>query len=252
MNKKLIGTPVIIVALVFSLAVISTDVGAGTLKFHANGEELITEGFLAPKLTKDGWSLTFTHAFVVLSNIHAYQTDPPYDSRSGKAIAASKKVSLEGVHVVDLATGTAEDPPVPVGEVTGAPEGHFNAISWKMVRATAGPMAGYSMVLVGTAEKEGKTVPFTIKTAEESFYRCGEFVGDERKGFVTKGGVADLEMTFHFDHIFGRADKSPDDPMNKEAVGFAPFTDSTKVHEIKLRAMHIGHAGEGHCAVEWH
>jgi hypothetical protein len=252
MKRKLICAPVIVMALVFSLALSRAEVYAGTLKFNANGEELITEGFIAPKLTKDGWSLKFTHAFVVLSDIHAYQTDPPYDSRSGKTISASKKVSLEGVHVVDLATGSADDPSVPVGEVTGTPEGHFNAISWKMVRATTGPMAGYSMVLVGTAEKEGKTVPFVIRTAEESLYSCGEYVGDERKGFVTKGGSADLEMTFHFDHIFGRADKSPDDPMNQEAVGFSPFTDSTKVHAIKLRGMHIGHAGEGHCAVEWH
>ncbi|MFN2267102.1 MAG: hypothetical protein ABR533_02415 [Desulfonatronovibrio sp.] len=40
--------------------------------------------------------------------------------------------------------------------------------------------------------------------------------------------------------------------MNQKAVGFAPFADSSKVHEIKLKGMHIGHAGEGHCAVQWH
>ena len=93
---------------------------------------------------------------------------------------------------------------------------------------------------------------FQIRTAEECTYRCGEFVGDERKGFLTQGGAAGLEMTFHFDHVFGRADKSPDDALNKEAVGFVRFADSNKVHEIELRGMHIGHAGEGHCAAEWH
>lgn len=59
-------------------------------------------------------------------------------------------------------------------------------------------------------------------------------------------------MTFHFDHIFGRADKRPDDPMNVEAFGFAPFAGDSEVHDIKLKGMHMGHAGEGHCAVRWH
>lgn len=252
MRKRLICSLTVFVALSFCLFLVIGEVQAGTLKFYANGEELITEGFLAPKLTKDGWTLTFTHAFVALSDISAYQTDPPYDAHSGEPISARKKVTLDGVHVVDLAMGAEDGPPVFVGEVANAPAGHYNAISWKMVRSKTGPFAGYSMLLVGTAEKDGKTVSFQIRAAEESTYRCGEFVGDERKGFLTQGGEADQEMTFHFDHVFGRADKAPDDPLNLEAVGFAPFADSTKVHEIKLRGMHIGHAGEGHCAVEGH
>lgn len=250
MKKRFVNSLVLFSALAFCLALISTEAQAGKLKFYANGEELITEGFLAPKLTKDGWTLEFTHAFVVLSEISAYQTDPPYEPRSGEEIPAGKKIALDGVHVVDLAMGAEDDPPVFVGEADNAPAGHYNAISWKMVRGKSGPMAGYSMLLVGTAEKDGKTVPFQIRTTEETTYRCGEFVGDERKGFLTQGGTADLEMTFHFDHIFGRADKAPDDPLNVEAVGFAPFIDSSKVHEIQLRGVHIGHAGEGHCAVE--
>jgi hypothetical protein len=128
------------------------------LKFYANGEELLTEGFLAPKLTKDGWTLRFTHAFVVLSEISAYRTDPPYDAHSGEEISAGKKVALDGVHLIDLAMGAEDDPPVFVGEAVNAPAGHYNAVSWKMVRGNSGPMAGYSMLLVGTAEKEGKTV----------------------------------------------------------------------------------------------
>jgi len=252
MRKRLICSLAVFAALSFCLFLVIGEVQAGTLKFYANGEELIAEGFLAPKLTKDGWTLTFTHAFVALSDITAYQTDPPYDAQSEKPISAKKKVALDGVHVVDLAMGAEDDPPVFVGEVANAPAGHYNAISWKMARSKTGPLAGYSMFLVGTAEKDGKTVSFQIRTAEESTYRCGEFVGDERKGFLTRGGEADLEMTLHFDHVFGRADKAPDDPLNLEAVGFAPFADSGKIHEIKLRGMHIGHAGEGHCAVEWH
>ncbi len=224
---------------------------AGTLQFFANGEELITEGFIAPKLTKDGWELTFHHAFVAISHITAYQADPPYDTRSGKAVSATHTVVLDGLHVVDLAAGSQDDPPVFAGEVKGAPAGHYNAISWKMARDEKGLLAGYSMLLIGKAEKDGQTVDFRIRTAEEATYTCGEFVGDARKGFLDEGGLEDLEMTFHFDHIFGRADKDADDPMNLEAVGFAPFADGSKVHEIRLEGMHIGHAGEGHCVVRW-
>ncbi len=224
---------------------------AGTLQFFANGEELITEGFIAPKLTKDGWKLTFSHAFVAISHITAYQADPPYDTRSGKDISAIRTVALDGLHVVDLASGSDDDPAVFVGEFKGAPAGHYNAISWKVTRDEKGLLAGYSMLLIGKAEKDGQTVNFRIRTAEEATYTCGEFVGDERKGFLVEGGLADLEMTFHFDHIFGRADKDGDDPMNLEAVGFAPFADGSKVHDIRLEGMHIGHAGEGHCAVRW-
>ena len=224
---------------------------AGTLQFFANGEELITEGFVSPKLTRDGWALTFTHAFVSVSDITAYQADPPYDARSGETVPASHTVALDGNHIVDLAAGSPESPPVFVGEKKGVPAGHYNAISWEMTRDEKGLLSGYTMLLIGQAEKDGQLVDFRIRTAEEATYTCGEFVGDERKGFLSEGGIADLELTFHFDHIFGRADKDPDDPMNTEAVGFEPFADGTGMHDIRLEGMHIGHAGEGHCAVQW-
>jgi hypothetical protein len=138
-----------------------------------------------------------------------------------------------------------------VGEVE-APAGHYNAISWTVSPTDEGILAGYSTVLIGKAQKDGRTVDFQLKSKEKSTYRCGEFVGDERKGLLAQGGMADLEMTFHLDHIFGRADKPADDEMNIEATGFAPFADGAKSHLLELRGMHIGHAGEGHCSVEWH
>ncbi|WP_035244799.1 hypothetical protein [Desulfonatronovibrio hydrogenovorans] len=250
--KKIIVPWTILFLLALLTHIPASKAQARTLQFFANGEELITEGFLAPKLTKDGWKLTFSHAFVSLSNITAYQADSPYDARSGQPVKAKEKVMLEGIYVIDLAAGAEDDPPVFVGEVKNAPTGHYNAISWKMARDKQGLLAGYTMLLTGVAEKDGTKVDFQIRTAEESTYTCGEFVGDERKGFLQAGGMADLEMTFHFDHIFGRADKDADDPMNLEAVGFEPFAHGSKVHEITLKGMHIGHAGEGHCSVMWH
>ena len=238
-------------ATVFSMMLWSwaACVQAGTLQFFANGEELITEGFVAPKLTKDGWELKFDHAFVTLSGITAHVTNPPYNPHSGDAISGETNVRLEGIHTVDL---VRSGPTVLVGEVSGVKPGQYNAISWNMVKAADGVLAGYSMVLIGTARKGDRKVPFQIKSTDEVGYRCGEFVGDERKGFVTEGAVGDLEMTFHFDHIFGRTDKAPDDPLNLEALGFDRFTEKTPaVHALELKGMHLGHAGEGHCNVLW-
>lgn len=223
---------------------------AGTLQFFANGEELGTEGFLAPKLTKDGWTLTFSHIFVTLADVTAYQADPPYDAHKGGPIAAKTQVALEGTHTVDLVMDAGDNSLVLVGEAANAPAGHYNAVSWKMAKPKEGPLAGYSMVLTGKAEKDGQIINFQLYFDEERTYRCGEFVGDERKGFLEQGGVADVEMTFHLDHIFGRADNPADDHMNVQALGFAPFSDGAKKHVVKLQGLHLGHVGEGHCSVE--
>ena len=92
----------VVMAALMAFFVMAGSAQAGSLRFYANGEELATEGFLAPKLTKDGWTLTFSHIFVTLSEITAYQVDPPYDAQAGGPIAAASTVELEGVHTIDL------------------------------------------------------------------------------------------------------------------------------------------------------
>jgi hypothetical protein len=101
----------------------------------------------------------------------------------------------------------------------------------------------------GTAEKDGQIIDFTINIASECSYDCGEYVGDVRKGILEDGGTADLEMTFHFDHIFGDIETPLDDELNLGALGFEYFidyADGTTV-EIDMGEMHLGHVGEGHC-----
>lgn len=224
---------------------------AGSLEFFANGEELATEGFVAPELTKDGWAIAFDHIFVTLADVTAYQAEPPYDAHAGGEVEGAVRAAAPEARTVDLVADAGEDSRLLVATVKAAP-GHYNAISWRVARAQAGPAEGFSMVFVGTAEKDGRSVPFRLETDEESTYRCGDYVGDERKGFVREGGTADLEMTFHLDHVFGRADKDADDPMNVAAPGFAPFADGEGSHRLELRGLHVGHAGEAHCNVEWH
>ncbi|MGM0689744.1 MAG: DUF4382 domain-containing protein [Bacillota bacterium] len=233
----------------------------GTLTFTANGEEFIREGFLS----KDGWDLTFDQAYVTMSGITAYQTEPPYDTDQGWDIDYQVKVELDGIYTVNLALPASD--PAELGEFTEVPAGHFNAISWIMVRAVEGPSAGYSLFLTGQAEKDGRVIDFTLGIEQEVAYLGGDYIGDERKGIVIPGGNAEVEMTYHFDHLFGDGEEDPDDPLNKEALGFEPLAElasSDGVFEADLASLegalspadfelllsiltHFGHVGEGHC-----
>ena len=238
---------------------------AGTLQFRANGEDFVRQGFVS----KDGWSISFDHVYVHIADITAYQTDPPYDPHVTTIIDSDVEVSLPSAYTVDLAEGGEDADPILVGEVQNVAVGHYNAVSWQMEQASSGPAAGYSLVIIGTAEKDGESIDFTISVEEEYGYRCGEYVGDERKGIVEDGDTADVEMTFHFDHIFGDFDIPSDDHVNIGATGFDPFTalaEDGKVDEDlaslqgKLSAEDyqilvdtlptLGHVGEGHCYCE--
>lgn len=238
----------------------TTESGTGTLVFTANGEDFAREGFT----TKDGWNVTFSNFYITLAEIAAYQTDPAYDSEEGWEIDPVEEVDLSGVHTIDL-VGAEANPVVEVGEVTDAPAGMYNALSWEIVKAESGDPAGYAIVLIGTAEKEGQTVSFTIKFADEYALQGGEYVGDERKGALEDGGTADVEMTFHLDHLFGDIDTEADDELNVEALGFDPFAalavdgvvdiDVTSmtpenVEQINTIFLGLGHVGEGHCATK--
>jgi hypothetical protein len=222
----------------------------GTLQFHANGEDFVRQGFVS----KDGWSINFDHVYINLADITAYQTDPPYDPHSGSNIEGKVDVGLDKVYTVDLAEGGIDAAPILVSEVQNAPAGHYNAISWKMVKASSGPASGYSLIMIGTAEKDGRSVDFNIKVDDECGYDCGEYVGDQRKGILEEGGTADLEMTFHFDHIFGDAETPLDDELNLTALGFEPFANAEEGGEVDLNMgeLHLGHVGEGHCYCECH
>lgn len=220
----------------------------GTLAFLANGESLATSGFVAPETTRDGWELRFDRILVTLADIAAMQTDPPYDAEAGGAPAATVTAVLEAAAPVTIdLTATDEDGRVALGTLQ-APAGHYNAVTWSVVPAPGGDFPGLSMVLAGTATRRGEAVAFTLTSAATHVYTCGEYVGESRKGILAAGGAADLELTFHLDHIFGRGDRAPDDPMNLSARGFDVFA-AGGTQAIDLAGLHIGHVGEGHCAV---
>ncbi len=269
--KKLPGLVILIVlaSVIFAGCgpVTSQQTEKGTLRFYANGEDFVRQGFVS----KDGWSISFNHVYVTLTEITGYQTDPPYDPHSGSEIQYTHILALDKARTVDLAQGGEDALPILVVESPSAPVGHYNALAWKMIPAADGPSAGYSLVMVGQAEKNGRSIDFTIKVEKEFAYTCGEYVGDERKGFLDQDSVADLDMTFHFDHVFGDADTPPDDALNANALGFEPLAEIAEggslnvdmaVLQARLSAQDyqtladilptLGHAGEGHCHSEVH
>jgi hypothetical protein len=235
--------------------------GKGTLEFRANGEDFVRQGFT----TKDGWEVSFDNVFVSLADVTAYQTDPPFDAEAGTKMDAKEQVSVGEPVVVDLAEGDEDAETILVSEVE-APAGRYNALSWQMVPATSGPAEGYSVFMQGTATRDGETLPFTIGISEELTFTCGDFVGDARKGILDDGSMADIESTFHFDHLFGDAGAPMDDDINTGALGFDPLAalaqdgtvnvDSASLQENLSEEDYatfmnilpsLGHVGEGHC-----
>ncbi|NJL82260.1 MAG: DUF4382 domain-containing protein [Chloroflexaceae bacterium] len=243
----------------------TTEQPSGTLVLVANGEDFIREGFT----TKDGWRIDFENAFVTLDEVNAYQTEPPFDPDGAATLNATQEIPLlQQPTTVDLAKGAAETAPVPVTRKQ-APQGTYNAIAWKVIPAETGPAEGSTILLKGTAQKEGRNVDFTISFDQPLAYTCGEYVGDERKGILTSTEQAELETTLHFDHIFGDAETAAGDALNQDAVGFDPFAalaegDSLNVDSNRLKAelsaqdyqkllkaiAGLGHVGEGHCRLE--
>jgi hypothetical protein len=233
----------------------------GELEFRANGEDFVRQGFVS----KDGWAITFDHVYVTLEDIAAYQTDPPYDSASGVA-PEGEIVAIDGTYTLDLADGGEDADPILISSVADAPAGQYNAVGWRMVPAASGPSEGYTVHLEGVAEKDGQTIPFGIQVANEFVYNCGEYVGDERKGILSADTTTDVELTFHFDHIFGDADAPMDDALNVGALGFGPLAALAQDGQLMIDSaglqsglsdadfatfvdtvQTLGHVGEGHC-----
>ncbi|MBA2443650.1 MAG: DUF4382 domain-containing protein [Rubrobacter sp.] len=234
--------------------------GEGELEVRADGEERARDGFTS----MDGWDLQFDSMYVTFAEVTAYQSDPPYDpDEREEEVQAEEEAVLDGVHTVDLTEGDEQAPSVPVGDIPDAPAGQYDALSWEMVEAEEGPAEGASFFISGTAERDGETVDFTLPIEQQYSYTCGDYVGEERKGVLEDGGEADLEATFHIDHLFGDITAAEEDP---NALGFDPLAEAAEdgTLEADLATLEgelseedyqtlvdalptTGHVGEGHC-----
>lgn len=241
-------------------AVTESD-AVGELEIRANGEDFVRQGFV----TKDGWQMNFDHVYVTLAEVTAYQSEPPFDAEAGGLPQAKTMVSLDAPVTLDLAAGDETAEPILVGTVM-APPGRYNALSWKMVPAASGDAAGQTLWIQGTATKGEKTINFTLKLDPNLGFVCGDYVGDDRKGILEANNKADLEATFHFDHLFGDGEAPPEDDINTGALGFDPLAtiaegNTLEVDMAGLKAKlaaadydlimgilpSLGHVGEGHC-----
>ena len=246
----------------------SSSQAQATLKLVANGEDFVRQGFV----TKDGWQINFERLDVNLVEVKAYQVEGAFKPTEADRLDNLKyqdKVSfLDTPQVIDLAAGEADAEPIMVASTEANP-GFYNAIAWKIDTGGAeSTLAGKTMVFQGTATKDEQVIDFDISLNRPIQYLCGEYVGDERKGIIQAGQVGELETTFHFDHLFGDSETSPDDALNLDSLGFEPLAklasgDSLTIDDIKLNQqlspedqeklteaiISLGHVGEGHCIV---
>lgn len=221
----------------------------GTILFTANGEDFVRRGFT----DKDGWQISFDRLYVNIVNPTAYE---PAGEKSG--------ITLAGEHLVDLAAGGGEAPPITLGKREKVRPANYQSLKFSLKRAGSGDYAGCSIIMTGRAEKDGKIVPFTILLDEEmDFIGTEGYVGDRIKGLLKPGASTDVEMTFHFDHIFGDIEAGDNDHINTGSVGFDYFNRYAREGRVEVRQAELqespeyikllqavwtlGHLGEGHC-----
>ncbi|XFA74078.1 hypothetical protein RYO59_002343 [Thermosynechococcaceae cyanobacterium Okahandja] len=221
----------------------------GTLMVYANGEERLSQGWTS----KDGWQLTIDHAYLTVGSMTAYQTQPPFDPQTGSQPEAIATVEFPDAVTVDL---VADDPPL-LGSAPG-PVGHFNALAWQTLDPT--------LQLVGTARRGDVNLLFNLTLNQPLQYLCGEYIGEERKGILAANETTALEITLHFDHLFGDGAEPPTAEINQAAFGFEPLAALAIKNQVNvdqatlqerlsaadykrlLEAMKsLGHVGEGHC-----
>jgi len=251
------------------------SVGSGTLIFTANGEEFVREGFTS----MDGWDLLFNNLYLNISGPTAYQEveeesggmDPLHAGHPHDDIPeGAAHEALTGAFFVDLTLG---DGPTELGRVEGAAAGNYNRLNFDIVHVDSesdGYIAdheGFSIVLIGTADKGEDHIDFTIRFTEEMRYiNCGP---NDDVGVVADGGEGTAEATFHFDHVFGDEGEDPGEEhgVNEIALGFDPLAALAEegvldVTQDELGAglltgadyntlidalRTIGHSGEAHC-----
>lgn len=142
----------------------------GTLALVANGEDFIRQGFIS----KDGWQIDFDHAYVTLAEVNAYLTEPAFNASTTTQLEPKQTVSLiNQPTTVDLAAGEDDAEPILVTQ-TNATVGSYNALGWKVVPASTGSAQGNSILLEGTAKKNGRAINFIIGFDRELEYTCGE------------------------------------------------------------------------------
>jgi hypothetical protein len=222
----------------------------GSIVFTANGEDFVRRGFV----DRQGWHITFENLFVNIVEPTAYVPD------------GDRQAVLHGSHWIDLAEGGPDAEPIAIDTVEDVPPANYQSLRFSLRRASGGPFAGSTIVMIGTAERDDVEVPFSISLDEEMVFDGREgYVGEELKGLLQPGSATEVEMTFHFDHVFGDKEAGKADHINAGSVGFDFFNafaeggvvdvrqgqlKGAEGYDTLVRALWtLGHLGEGHCGV---
>lgn len=177
------------------------------------------------------------------------------------------RVSLHGPYIVDLAAGNEKALPVLVDKKEHIRTGNYQSLSFKIKRIHDGTFKNSSIILIGTAKKKTQKRSFTIKLNEEVDFNGKEgYVGETVKGIVSPDKESDVEMTFHFDHIFGDNTAPADSHVNADSVGFNYFDrfkkgsivnvsqdelkNTAEYNKLMQSIWNLGHLGEVHCDTE--
>jgi len=240
----------------------------GSLTLVGNGEDFVRQGFIS----KDGWQISFEHVYVNIAEATAYSTRTAFEPQKGdkkEDIEYQDKIDFINIEqTIDLAAGNENADSIKIAEVQ-VPINFYNALTWSLSTANkTSPASGNTIALEGTANKGGQVINFKIGLNNPTEYICGEYIGDKRLGIVEASSPGTVELTLHFDHIFGDLDISPENALNQDALGFQPLAelaqkDSLELHDdtlsrqlssksyqqLKQAVVGLGHVGEGHCIV---
>ncbi|MCB1154684.1 hypothetical protein KDL45_13600 [bacterium] len=240
--------------------------GSGELTFYVSGEDLVTDGFMS----KDEWWIRFDHFWVNIAEFTAYQEPIETKHMGHPHEDIPTDAAHETVPVTQMLDLAAEGR-LMLSRVEDAPAGNYNFVNFTLAPSPDGDLAGYSMVMTGSAQKNGRVVEFAIPVSTQLKYvDCEHRETDPYAGVVEPGGEGEVEITLHVDHLFGNAQHTEHaHVVNNLALGFEPFAeyaaengyviDMAPVEEILdaddyaafIEALReAGHSGEGHCSVD--
>lgn len=200
-------------ALLLSLA--CADPGAGEVEVRAWGEEFIEEGIPAAAMS-DGWAIEFTRFEVSL-----------------------RDVSLAGVEL--------DDPAAPI-DLAQPSDGEGQLVGRATVPAGDHSDASFTIARVhveGSASKDGVS-----KTFSWVFDQATSYADCETTTSVPDGGVGQLQITVHADHLFYDSLVAEEPALRFEAIAAADSDADGVITAQELSATDIGAYDPGNLPID--
>ncbi|MBF0235943.1 MAG: hypothetical protein HQK65_23355 [Desulfamplus sp.] len=250
----------------------TVGIGTGTLNFNVNGEDFIRNGFTS----KDGWAISFDHAYCGISDYTAYTS------------STAESITTSGNYILDLKEGVDA---LNVHTNASAKAGHYDRISFSLCPINTSTAEFYGsantnpssltsnfgsnvLVLTGQATSGSNVISFSFAFDQDlGWMSIGPYGSDDGTipDMLPPNETSAVEATFHIDHIFGDYSTPQGEGVNAGACGFQPFAElvpgengtltvnglfdlqnrlSGNVYSTFFKAfLTLGHSGEEHCLV---